>query len=406
MESQPAATRTTPWAIVAALSPRHNRVARVGPRWAPTRDPACGPDSPLRPPHWPDFPGRATLRQWPLGRQFHYWRNLDALAPVASAELRSPSRLRVADHRDRRDRPAHLDRRRLNGPGADFSDIRAAITAAAEGDIIRVRFGTYTLPSGITRPLTIVGENHPVLLAPLAFAVSSIPYDRAFVLKDLGLAAFLSITVAASSGRIHCDDVDFGSSTVSALTISDCQYVTLNRSGFRTRFRVLELDRPAGNRPVFDRSCFYDPSHLSTDGARAFSRYLAEQLVACEELPLDQDPPPRLLPSSGIVFAGKRAADGSNRIEFMADQLPFVGEAVVIASTEKRETRLPKGVRLGVPWPTPHVQALKRDSLYRASGAVEWAGIDPSKPLYLQLTVVEKDVVLGVSPVVELPPHR
>ena len=119
-----------------------------------------------------------------------------------------------------------------NGPGADFSDIRAAITAAADGDIIRVRFGTYTLPSGITRPLTIVGENHPVLLAPIAFAVGSIPYDREFVLKDLGLAALLSITVGASAGRIHCDDVDFGSSTVAALTISDCRYVTLNRCTF------------------------------------------------------------------------------------------------------------------------------------------------------------------------------
>lgn len=174
----------------------------------------------------------------------------------------------------------------------------------------------------------------------------------------------------------------------------------------RRECRVLELDRPAEHRPLFDKAFYYDPSHLGTEGARAFSRYLAEQLVACEELPLDQDPPAHRLPSSGIAFSCKRVDGGADRIELAADELPFAGEAVVIASTETRETPLPGGVVLGVPWPAQHLQSLQRDSVYRASGAAEWAGVDPSKSLYLQLAVVEKDVVIAVSPVVELPPRR
>lgn len=177
-------------------------------------------------------------------------------------------------------------------------------------------------------------------------------------------------------------------------------------AALRSDFRVLELDRPERVRPLWDKGLYYDTAHLCAEGARVFSRLLAEQLVACEELPLGQEPPPMLLPNSGIVFSCKRAEDGSDRIDLAADELPFLGEAVVIASTEKRETPLPGGVVLGVPWPAQHIQALKHDSVYRASGAAEWAGVDPSKPLYLQLAVVEKDVVIAVSPVVELPPRR
>ena len=170
--------------------------------------------------------------------------------------------------------------------------------------------------------------------------------------------------------------------------------------------RVLELDRASEHRPMFDLASFYDTSHLDAEAARVFSCFLAERLVECKELPLDQDPPARRMPGSGIRFAAKRAPGGAARIEFTADELPFVGQVVVVASHRRQETPLPGGVVLEIPWPPAFQQPLRRDSIYRASGVAEWAGLSADQPLFLQLGVLEGADVVGVSGVVELPPLR
>jgi nitrous oxidase accessory protein len=61
---------------------------------------------------------------------------------------------------------AHADARTwtVGGPDADFPFIAPAITAAADGDTIRVRAGVYRENLRIDKRLTIVGENRPTLI--------------------------------------------------------------------------------------------------------------------------------------------------------------------------------------------------------------------------------------------------
>jgi hypothetical protein len=173
----------------------------------------------------------------------------------------------------------------------------------------------------------------------------------------------------------------------------------------RKEFRLLEFDRLVEHRPLWDRGNFYDGAHLCTEGARVFSRYLAEVLVECEGLPLDRDPKPRRLPQAAMRLTAKRV-EGSGGIDLLADELPFVGEAVVIASHRRGQGRLPGGVALGVPWPPDFHATLQRGAVYEARCLVDWTGVDPTRPLYLQLGILDGPTVVGVSAVVELPPRR
>ena len=120
--------------------------------------------------------------------------------------------------------------------GTDFTDIPPAITAARDGDTILVRYhgGGYTLPSLVTKALTILGERDPrypqyaVNATATTFEIRGIPAGRTFAIKRI--ASYGSPTaswkIIACQGGVHLEDVTVGGS----LQVTGASQVSLVRS--------------------------------------------------------------------------------------------------------------------------------------------------------------------------------
>jgi hypothetical protein len=167
--------------------------------------------------------------------------------------------------------------------------------------------------------------------------------------------------------------------------------------------RVLELDDPAPNRPLYDWSDYYDASHLNADGAAAFSRYLAERIVEVEPLPLGASPAPHLAPAIAPTLAAAWSADGQ-QLQLSADGLPFVGD-VVVQFGDAGAKAVDGSVALAVAQPPKAVVPLVRELLYRAAASVPVANVPAGEAITLQLVTTFEGKVLAVSAPIKLAPR-
>jgi hypothetical protein len=167
--------------------------------------------------------------------------------------------------------------------------------------------------------------------------------------------------------------------------------------------RVLELDDPAPNRPLYDWAGYYDASHLNAEGAAAFSRYLAERIVEVEPLPLGASPSPHLAPAIAPTLAAAWSADGQ-QLQLSADGLPFVGD-VVVQFGDASAQAVDGGLALAVAQPPKAVVPLVRELLYRAAGSVPVANVPAGEAIKLQLVTTFEGKVLAVSAPIKLAPR-
>jgi hypothetical protein len=167
--------------------------------------------------------------------------------------------------------------------------------------------------------------------------------------------------------------------------------------------RVLELDDPAPNRPLYDWSDYYDASHLNAEGASLFSRYLAERIVEVEPLPLGASPAPHLAPAIAPTLAAAWSADGQ-QLQISADGLPFVGD-VVVQFGDAGAQAVDGGLALAVAQPPKAVVPLVRELLYRAAASVPVANVPAGEAITLQLVTTFEGKVLAVSAPIKLAPR-
>jgi pectin methylesterase-like acyl-CoA thioesterase len=88
------------------------------------------------------------------------------------------------------------------GPGAQFADLPAAIAAAANGDTILVRAGTYSGFSVNGKALTLRGEGMAttrILASALGMTVEILNAGGVFVLSGLRLEGGLPAMIVQSS---------------------------------------------------------------------------------------------------------------------------------------------------------------------------------------------------------------
>ena len=114
------------------------------------------------------------------------------------------------------------------GPGTQFTDIPPAIAAAAPGDVIVVRAGSYT-GFTVNKPLSIVASSLGVVsITPptggLAFSIDRLPSDTDFAMRGLVVSGFIGGAINDCRGRVLLEGVDTPS-----LNVSSSDQVMLNR---------------------------------------------------------------------------------------------------------------------------------------------------------------------------------
>jgi hypothetical protein len=137
------------------------------------------------------------------------------LATLASAPL-AAQRIWVVDQ--------------TNGLGTHFTELPPAVQAARDGDVLRVRRGYYDLPQVITKAITILGENEPLLVGMAFHSIASLRYDQSVVIRRCRVMGLLSgLQVVGCQGRVHFDQVTLGSVAFDAVSVVDCRAVTFNQ---------------------------------------------------------------------------------------------------------------------------------------------------------------------------------
>ncbi|MFO1029935.1 MAG: hypothetical protein U1F60_02545 [Planctomycetota bacterium] len=168
--------------------------------------------------------------------------------------------------------------------------------------------------------------------------------------------------------------------------------------------RVLDLDHPLQNRPLFDRALYFDQSHLNEAGCTRFSDYLAERLVEFERLPLGASCAPQPLPDGTLQLRVERV-DGGDRVLCTASNLPFTGTLAVVAADRLHDTPLPNGQVLRIPLPAPLSTELGRTEDLDATNHLDLGSLPRDRTIYLQCGVLADGELITVSNVVELPPR-
>ena len=167
--------------------------------------------------------------------------------------------------------------------------------------------------------------------------------------------------------------------------------------------RVLELDDPAPNRPLYDWAGYYDASHLGAEGAAVFSRYLADRIVECASLQFGAATSPHYAPLAPPALAAAWSVDGQ-QLQLSADGLPFVGD-VVVQFGDAGAQAVDGGVELAVAQPPKAVIPLVRELLYRATASVPVANVPAGEAITLQLVTTFEGKVVAVSAPMKLAPR-
>ncbi len=184
-----------------------------------------------------------------------------------------------------------------NGAGTDFTDLPPALTAAADGDTILVRAGTYAV--GTTgKALRMVGIGTPVIRAATqreAFIVRGLPAGRTFVMQGFALDGQPRVS-------------PFDPPPEAPLQIDQCQglvhlaAITIQEP--KTFLSVIEVEQSAA---VTMLDCQLMPGLLATD-ARVSA-------VACTFLGTDTSSgvvTPGLFATRSIVELSQSTATGGN----------------------------------------------------------------------------------------------
>jgi M6 family metalloprotease-like protein len=109
--------------------------------------------------------------------------------------------------------------------GADFTSIQAAVDAAAEGDTIEVRSGTYVENVDVNKQLTLIGEGADAVTVQAANAGDHV-FEVGANWVDIYWVNISGFTVTGATGRdvagIYLDDADYCS--ISDINTSNNQY--------------------------------------------------------------------------------------------------------------------------------------------------------------------------------------
>ena len=172
-------------------------------------------------------------------------------------------------------------------------------------------------------------------------------------------------------------------------------------SEFAREARVLELDRSELHRPLYETALYYDASHFGTEGSAVFSPYLADLLVECEGQPAGFLPKPRTLPTTPMRLQATRTDGG---LALVAESLPFVGQLVVVASTEPADAEL-NGLRVRVKFPPRWTCELARSQPLQAKGTLQASDLPSDRPVYLQLGVILEGATVALGEQVRVEPR-
>ncbi|MEM7206075.1 MAG: hypothetical protein AAF628_37820 [Planctomycetota bacterium] len=141
------------------------------------------------------------------------------------------------------------------GPGSQFTQIAPAVTAAANGDIIVIRSGTY-FGFATSKALTLLGEGDVVIVVgpglpfppgPPPVSISNLPAGTAFVAHNLRIEYWNfrnGLELRDNQGRVHLQDVSVNLIAVpqesgAAASITRCDAVTWNGGHLNGRPCVL-----------------------------------------------------------------------------------------------------------------------------------------------------------------------
>lgn len=123
-----------------------------------------------------------------------------------------------------------------NGPGTDFTDLPPAVAAAADGDVLVIRAGTYSeISTG--KALSLLGSTGTRIvtrnwLVP-AVEVTGLPANKTFAMRNLELSVASNPPVAApfafrnNAGRIHLESILSSHPSYSGGDVVDgCRFVS------------------------------------------------------------------------------------------------------------------------------------------------------------------------------------
>lgn len=172
---------------------------------------------------------------------------------------------------------------------------------------------------------------------------------------------------------------------------------------------VLELDRPADHPELFAPSLWYDSTHMTRAGAVAFSRYLAAQLVARQAPglePLTADGTAAQVKDEPPSLVGTRTIAEPAVITFVGQDIPLAGDVEVLVALAPAAVALGEGLVVEVALPAPLVVTMVRGADGAVSGRGSLAGLPLDRPLYAQLCVRERGVIVDASPGICILPPR
>ncbi len=121
------------------------------------------------------------------------------------------------------------------GAGAQFTALPPAIAAAAPGDTLLVRAGSYT-PFIVSKGIRIVGEPGVVVVptAVSSVAIVGVPAGEQFSMRGLevtcpGFCPVTHINISDNRGSVHLEDVRFSTRNDTGMHVARNDHVTLTR---------------------------------------------------------------------------------------------------------------------------------------------------------------------------------
>ncbi|MFM1872775.1 MAG: hypothetical protein RL398_2197 [Planctomycetota bacterium] len=169
----------------------------------------------------------------------------------------------------------------------------------------------------------------------------------------------------------------------------------------RGKVRLLEFDFPLTNRSMYEPEYYYDPSHLTTEGARTFSRKLAKHLVAPAAAPTID-----VLSERAVTLAARWDPEQPGSVVCSATNLPFLGDAVLMIADRRGAAPVGENLAVGVALPPLAQKSLPRTGLATAAGIVASDKLPTDRPLFVQVGIVHTTGVIALSDVVELAPPK